>query len=135
MKLTKLCILPLATGIILAIVFLLEVPTAQSSGSLQNSSALDSSDTSDEVINIDVLKEGEVLVTQTRSRGIELISEARIVELREDFITIVKDENDQVVRVFRGLGDGADLVTYAVMPEADALELLESGGNIVEPLD
>lgn len=132
MKLSKLYILPLVTVVVVASALLLRLPVAQSSNLYQSGSTSDSSEASDRILDRYVLEEGQVLLTQTESEGVELIREAKVVTITRSYIVIVEDGNGEIIRTFQGLGRGADLITYAVMSEAEALQLLAAGGSIVE---
>lgn len=131
MKLTKLYKVPLVIGVVLASELLLGVPTAQSSDVHRANSAPDSSQASDGVIDRQVLQQGQLFLVQTRSRGVEMIREAKVVTMMQSRIVTVEDGNGEVIRVFEGFGGGSDLIATAAMREAQALQLLESGGGIV----
>jgi hypothetical protein len=135
MKLTKLYTLPLVTVLIVAIALLLKVPVAKSFDLSQSVSVPDSSEISDRVIDRQILEEGQVFLFQTESEGVELIREAKVVTLTQSYIVTVEDSDGEVIRVFQGLGRGTDLVTFAAMSEAEALQLLKAGSGIVEPFE
>lgn len=120
----------------------LDISSAQSSaegvssGFVPAQSVQDSS--SDEVIDREVLEAGEVFLVQTRSKGVELLREAQVVTIAKRnhlYVVTVEDDAGEIVRVFEGFGGTSDLIATAVLSEAEALQLLESGGGIVEPLD
>jgi hypothetical protein len=67
------------------------------------------------------LEEGQVLLVQTESQGGEPIRETKIVTITRNYVVIVEDSNGEVIRAFQSLG--VDLITYAVMSEAEALQL------------
>jgi hypothetical protein len=81
----------------------------------------DGSEVSDEILDRTVLEEGQVLLVQTESKGVEPIREAKIVTITRNYVVIVEDSNGEVIRAFQSLG--VDLITYAVMSEAEALQL------------
>jgi hypothetical protein len=115
-------------------VLLVGVSTAQSSDELLTNPPLNSPEASDVVIDKTVLEEGEVFVAQTGSREVEIIAEAKVVTMTKNYVVTVEDDSSKIIRVFKGLGVGTELITFAVMPEAEALRLVKSGGGIVEPL-
>jgi hypothetical protein len=130
MNLSKLYIFPLVTVVVVASALFSKVPVAQSSDLYQSGSTSNSSEVSDEILDRYVLEEGQVLLVQTESEGTEPIREAKVVTITRNHAVIVEDSNGEVIRAFQGLG--VDLMSYAVMSEAEALQLLEAGGNIVE---
>ncbi len=113
-------------------VLLIKIPIAQSSDFHPVNSALNNPAASDEVIDRQVLEEGQVLIVQTRSKGVEVIAGAKVVTTTKNYIVTIQDENGEVIRVLARLGGGYDLIATAVMSKAEALQLLESGGVIVE---
>ncbi len=78
------------------------------------------------------MEEGQVLIVQTRSKGVEVIVGAKVVTTTKSYIVSIQDDNGEVIRVLARLGGGSDLIATAVMSKAEALQLLESGGLIVE---
>lgn len=130
MNLSKLYILPLVTVVVVASALFSKVPVAQSSDLYQSGSTSNSSEVSGEILDRYVLEEGQVLLVQTESEGTEPIREAKVVTMTRNYAVILEDSNGRVIRAFQGLG--VDFITYAVMTEAEALQLLEAGGNIVE---
>lgn len=134
MTLSKLYVLPLASMIVLTGTLFARIPTAHSSDCHKTSSTLNSSKAADEVVDRQVLQEGQVFVVQTRSKGVEIIESGRVITTMKSFLVTIKDENGKIIRVFQRLGRGADLIATAVMSKAEALQLLESGGVIVEEI-
>ena len=130
MNLSKLYILPLVAVVVVASALFSKVPVAQSSDLYQSGSTSDASEISNEVLDRRVLEEGQVLLVQTESEGTELIRAAKVVNITRNYAVTIEDSNGRVIRAFQGLG--VDLITYAVMTEPEALQLLEAGGNIVE---
>ncbi|WP_392481202.1 hypothetical protein [Nostoc sp. C110] len=131
-KLSNIYVLPLASMVALIGALLVEIPTAQSSDFHPVNSALNKPEASDEVIDRQVLEEGQVLIVQTRSKGVEVIARAKIVTMTKSYIVTIQDENGEVIRVLERLGGGSDLIATAVISKAEAVKLLESGGGIVE---
>lgn len=130
MNLSKLYALSLVTVVVVASALFSKVPVAQSSDLYQSGSTSSSSEASDEILDRRVLEEGQVLLVQTESEGTEPIREAKAVTITRNHTVTVEDSNGRVIRAFQGLG--VDLITFAVMTEAEALQLLAAGGNIVE---
>ncbi|MCC5641139.1 hypothetical protein LC593_36025 [Nostoc sp. CHAB 5844] len=134
MTLSKLYVLPLASVMVLTGALLVNIPTAQSSDCHKASSALNSPKAADEIIDRQGLEEDQVFVVQTRSKGVEIIEAGRVMTMTRSFVVTIEDENGKIIRVFQGLGRGSDLITAARMTKAEALQLLESGGGIIEEL-
>jgi len=132
MTFSKLYLLPLASMIVLSSTLLVKIPTAQSSDCDKVNSALNSPKASNEIINRQGLEEGQVFVVQTRSKGVEIIEAGRVMTMTRGFVVTIEDENGKTLRVFQRLGGGSDLIATARMTKAEALQLLESGGGIVE---
>lgn len=130
MNLSKLYILPLVTIVVVASALFSKVPVAQSSDLYQSGSTSDASEVSNEVLDRRVLEEGQVLLVQTESEGTEPIRAAKVVNITRNYAVTIEDSNGRVIRAFQCLG--VDLITYAVVTEAEASQLLEAGGNIVE---
>lgn len=130
MNLSKLYTLLLVTAVVLASALFSKVPVAQSSDLYQGDSTSNSSEASDEILDRRVLEEGQVLLVQTESEGTQSILDAKVVTITRNHAVAVEDSNGRVIRAFQGLG--VDLITFAVMTEAEALQLLAVGGNIVE---
>jgi len=130
MNLSKLYILPLVTVVVVASTLFSKVPVAQSSDLCQGGSTSDALEVSNEVLDRRVLEEGQVLLVQTESEGTEIIRSAKVVNITRNYVVTIEDSNGRVIRAFQGLG--VDLITYAIMAETEALQLLETGGNIVE---
>lgn len=135
MKCSKFHTLPLVTVVVVASAFFSRLPAAQSSDLYQGSVTSDNSEAADRVIDRQVLERGQVLLIQTESEGVELLREARAVTITQGFTVTVEDDNGEVIRVFQGLGRGADLVAIATMSEAEALQVLAADSGIVEPLE
>ncbi|YAF96978.1 MAG: hypothetical protein AB3A66_04705 [Nodularia sp. CChRGM 3473] len=133
MKPPKLYIFTLASMLVLT-GGLFVVPTAYSSDFYQRNSALNNPEASDEIFDIDIVEEGQVFVVQTRSKGVEIIEGAKVIKRRRSQILTIEDENGAILRVFQGWGRGFDLIATAKISNTEALELLESGGFIVEEL-
>ncbi|MCC5621714.1 hypothetical protein [Nostoc sp. CHAB 5715] len=131
-KLSNIYVLPVASMVALIGALLIEISTAQSSDFQPVNSALHNPEVSDEVIDRQVLQEGQVLIVQTRSKGVEVIAGAKVVTMTKSYIVTIQDKNGKVIRVLARLGGGSDLIATAVMSKAEALQLLESGGGIVE---
>ncbi|MCC5655545.1 hypothetical protein LC608_00760 [Nostoc sp. XA010] len=131
-KLSNIYVLLVASMVALIGALLIEISTAQSSDFHPVNSALHNPEASDEVIDRQVLEEGQVLIVQTRSKGVEVIAGAKVVTMTKSYIVTIQDENGEVIRVLARLGGGSDLIATAVMSKAEALQLLESGGGIVE---
>jgi hypothetical protein len=132
MTLSKLYVFPIATMIVLTGTLFVKVPTAQSSDCQKENSALNSPKASDEIIDRQGLEEGQVFVVQTRSQGVEIIEAGRVMTMTRSFLVTIEDENGKIIRVFQRLGGGSDLIATARMTKAEALQLLELGGGIVE---
>ncbi|AUT02259.1 hypothetical protein CLI64_18745 [Nostoc sp. CENA543] len=135
MKLSKLYVLPLASVIVLIGILFVKTPTANSSDCHQASSTLKNSKAADEIVDTDVLKEGQVFVVQTRSKGVEIIEAGRVMTTTKSFLVTIKDEKGKIIRVFQRLGRGSDLIATAQMSKAEARQLLESGGLLVEEIE
>jgi hypothetical protein len=131
-KLSNIYVLPLASMVALFGALVVDIPTAQSSDFHPVNSVLNKPEVSDEVIDRQVLEEGQVLIVQTRSKGVEVIAGAKVVTTTKSYIVTIQHENGEVIRVLVRLGGESDLIATAVMSKAEALQLLESGGGIVE---
>jgi hypothetical protein len=134
-KLSRFFMLPLVAIVIVTGTLLLMAPTAQSSNLYESDSVSDRSEASDRVIDRQTLGERQVFLFQTRSTGVELIPGAKVVVITQSSTVTVEDSDGEVIRVFQGMGRGADLVAIASVSEAEARQLLEGGGVIVDPLD
>ncbi|BAB72633.1 hypothetical protein ACN23B_03365 [Anabaena sp. FACHB-709] len=135
MKLSKLYVLPLASVIVLIGILFVKTPTAQSSDCHQASYALNNSKAADDIVHTDVIEEGQVFVVQTRSKGVKIIEAGKVMTTTKSFLVTIKDEKGKIIRVFQGLGRGSDLIATAKMSKAEAVQLLESGGLIVEEIE
>lgn len=110
------------------------VSAALSADLCQNNSAVSSdSKTTDPIVNTQVIPEGQVLLVQTRSKGVELLREAKVVIVTKNLVFTLKDNTGKVIRVFRGIGRRTNLVAIATMTEAEAIRLLAAGSGIIEP--
>ncbi|WP_228014517.1 hypothetical protein [Fortiea sp. LEGE XX443] len=132
MTFSKLYLLPLASMIFLSSTLLVQIPTAQSSDCDKVNSVLNSPKASDEIIDRQGLEEDQVFVVQTRSKGVEIIEAGKVMTMTKSFVVTIEDENGKILRVFQRLGGGSDLIATARMTKAEALQLLELGGGIVE---
>ncbi|MBD2596973.1 hypothetical protein BCD64_03570 [Nostoc sp. MBR 210] len=113
---------------------LVKIPTAQSSDFDTANSVLNSSKAADEIVDRQSLEEGQVFVVQTRSKGVEIIEAGRVMTTTRNFLVTIEDENGKILRVFYRLGRGSDLIATARMQKEEAIQLLKSGGVIVEEL-
>ncbi|MBE9005950.1 hypothetical protein IQ259_13050 [Fortiea sp. LEGE XX443] len=118
--------------IFLSSTLLVQIPTAQSSDCDKVNSVLNSPKASDEIIDRQGLEEDQVFVVQTRSKGVEIIEAGKVMTMTKSFVVTIEDENGKILRVFQRLGGGSDLIATARMTKAEALQLLELGGGIVE---
>ncbi|WP_157374117.1 hypothetical protein [Nostoc sp. PCC 7107] len=134
MTISKLYVLPLASMIVLTGSLLIKIPTAQSSDFDTANSVINSPKAADEIVDRDVLEEGQVFVVQTRSKGVEIIEAGRFMTTTRNFLVTIEDENGKILRVFQRLGRGSDLIATARMQKAEAIQLLKLGGVIVEEL-
>ncbi|MGL5832064.1 MAG: hypothetical protein ACRC1Z_02385 [Waterburya sp.] len=135
MKPTKFYIFPLTVVVVLANVLLIGVSTAQSSDLYPSNSLSDSSKALDRIIDRQVLEEKQVFLVQTKSEGVELIREAKVVTITQNYVISVENSYGKVIRAFQGFGEGADLIAMATMSEDEALQLLAAGGGLIEPLE
>ncbi|WP_242051632.1 hypothetical protein [Nostoc sp. FACHB-280] len=134
MTISKIYVLPLASMIVLTSSLLVKIPTAHSSDFDTANSVLNSSKAADEIVDRDVLEKGQVFVVQTRSKGVEIIEAGRVMTTTRNFLVTIEDENGKILRVFHRLGRGSDLIATARMQKEEAIQLLKSGGVIVEEL-
>jgi hypothetical protein len=125
--------LPLVSVVFMASALLLKVPMAQSSDTYQGSFVSNSLEASDEIIDRQILEEGQVLLVQTKSHGVEPMAEAYVVTITRSYLVTVEGRNGEVIRVYQGLGEGAELLAIATMSESEATQLLRSNGRIIEP--
>ncbi|ALF56587.1 hypothetical protein ACX27_28470 [Nostoc piscinale CENA21] len=120
--------------IVLTCSLLIKIPNAQSADFDTANSVLNSSKAADEIIDRQSLEEGQVFVVQTRSKGVEIIEAGRVMTTTRNFLVTIEDENGKILRVFHRLGRGSDLIATARMQKEEAIQLLKSGGVIVEEL-